>query len=54
MAEDKVSIHITNVPQELYEEAKIKALREKRPLTEVVRELLEKWVDEPPKKEAER
>jgi hypothetical protein len=46
MAKDKVSIHVTNVPQWLYEEAKIKALREQRPLTEVIRELLEKWVGE--------
>jgi len=48
--EEKVSIHVTNVPQKLYEDAKIKALREKRPLTEVIRELLDKWVREQPAK----
>ena len=45
MAEKKVDIHISNVPERLRDEAKIKAVREGRPLTDVLRELLKKWVE---------
>lgn len=47
---DKKSIQVPNVPKWLRDEAKIKAVKEGRPLAEVIRELLERWVKENGKK----
>lgn len=43
---DKASIQVSNVPAWLRKEAQIKAIREDRPLSEVIRELLANWVKE--------
>lgn len=42
---DKPHLYNLLMPYELYEKAKVKALSERRSLAEVVRELLEEWVN---------
>jgi plasmid stability protein len=40
------SIQVSNVPDDLRKAAKVKAAREGRPLTVIIREFLERWVKE--------
>lgn len=44
MEESKGSIQILNVPDWLRKEAKIKAAKEGRPLSEILREMIDQWV----------
>jgi len=46
--EDSKQFNIRNIPPELLKEAKIKAVKEGRSLSEVVRELLESWTKKNP------
>lgn len=45
---DKSQMTVKNIPPELLKEAKIKAVKEGRSLSEVVRELLESWTKKTP------
>ncbi len=42
---------IVRLPKEMHTEARIKAIREGRTLSAVIRELLAKWLEEKPKEE---
>ncbi len=45
---------IIRLSKEMHVEARIKALREGRTLSAVIRDLLAKWLEEPAKEEPER
>jgi predicted HicB family RNase H-like nuclease len=51
ISEHKMTIRI---PKELHKAAKVKAAQVDRPLSAVVRELLEKWLEEDPPKSEEK
>lgn len=36
------------LPRDLHLAAKVKAVKERRPLSEVISELLREWIEEPP------
>jgi plasmid stability protein len=46
---DKVQVNIKNVPPELLKAAQAKAKKEDRSLSQIVRELLRKWLQAPTK-----
>ncbi len=45
---------VIRLPKELHTEARIKALREGRTLSAVIRELLTRWLEEKPKEETSK
>lgn len=51
---DNETVHISNVPPEVKRDAQIKAVREGRALSDILRELLEKWVYEEQQKKDRR